>query len=143
MKINQYEFMIKIERRDRMINIKRAYEAGTPEDHTRILVDRLWPRGIKKEDLKLDYWYKELTPSTELRKWFNHEQNRFEEFSHHYEDELQQNEKAMEIMRDLSEKSQTETITFIFAAKSYTLNHVVVLCNFMKKHFGAKVNVSH
>lgn len=124
-----------------MIRIKRAYEKSDIEDHYRVLVDRLWPRGIKKEDLPIDAWYKELTPSTELRKWFNHEPNRFEEFAHHYKDELSHNEEAMRIMKELSDRSKTETITFIFAAKSYTLNHVLVLCEFMKEHFDAEISL--
>lgn len=125
-----------------MIKIKRAYETFDSSDGYCVLVDRLWPRGIKKESLRLDEWIKEITPSTELRKWFNHEPQRFEEFAHHYGDELEHNKKAMDILETLSTKSQTETITFIFAAKSYTVNHVRVLVDFMKRHFQAKVDDS-
>lgn len=125
-----------------MIKIKRAYESFDASDGYCVLVDRLWPRGIKKESLRLDAWIKEITPSTELRKWFNHEPQRFEEFSHHYSDELEHNKKAMDILETLSNKSQTETITFIFAAKSYTVNHVRVLVDFMKRHFQAQVDDS-
>ncbi len=125
-----------------MIKIKRAYEDVLPEDNIRVLVDRIWPRGIKKEELKLDFWYEELAPSTELRKWFNHEPERFSSFIEKYNAELLQNEKAMDIMKSLSEQSQNETITLIFGAKSYTLNQALVICSFMHQHFQALIDPS-
>lgn len=125
-----------------MITLKRAYEKESTKDGKRILVDRLWPRGIKKEDLKLDAWYKELTPSTELRKWYKHEPQRLEEFTFLYQEELKANKKAMDLLRTLSQESQTETITFIFAAKSYSNNHVLGLMSFMKDQFSALIDLS-
>ena len=71
-----------------MIQIKRAYEAPTEQDGYRVLVDRIWPRGKSKESEKLDEWLKKVAPSTELRKWFNHEVNKYPEFKQKYQEEL-------------------------------------------------------
>ena len=71
-----------------MLKLKRVYDDISTQDGKRILVDRVWPRGIKKEDLELDEWYKELAPSTELRKWFNHDVDKWKEFKEKYEEEL-------------------------------------------------------
>ncbi len=70
------------------ITIKRAYDKASLEDGYRVLVDRLWPRGVKKEVLAIDEWRKDITPSTELRKWFGHQSEKFEEFRVRYEEEL-------------------------------------------------------
>ena len=70
------------------VRLKRAYEPASPSDGYRVLVDRLWPRGVSKERAKLDEWEKELAPSTELRKWFGHEPSRFDEFRRRYLDQL-------------------------------------------------------
>src|SRR3954452_22853316 len=71
--------------------IKRVYEAATPADGTRVLVDRLWPRGLRKADAKWMYWMKDVAPSPELRRWFGHEPERFAEFSRRYKKELREN----------------------------------------------------
>ena len=72
-----------------ILKIKRIYELPTPDDGIRIFVDRLWARGVTKTQAKLDYWFKDIAPSNDLRKWFNHEPEKFNEFTHKYKEELQ------------------------------------------------------
>jgi uncharacterized protein YeaO (DUF488 family) len=79
------------------ILIKRAYAEALPEDGYRVLVDRLWPRGVKKDDLRLDLWAKEIAPSTELRKWFGHDPKRWEEFCSRYKEELKSPEARLRL----------------------------------------------
>lgn len=122
-----------------MLAMKRIYEDYDATDGTRVLVDRLWPRGIKKTSAHLDYWAKELAPSTQLRKWFNHEEEKMPEFAAAYRKELFSSTTAKNKMQELSKKSQHETLTLLFAAKSYEVNHVVVLLSIMKKEYGAKL----
>lgn len=122
-----------------MIRLKRAYEAPKKEDGYRVLIDRLWPRGKKKEEEKIDEWPKELAPSTELRKWFNHDPEKFKEFKEKYQKELFANEEAQEILKSLAEKSETETVTLIYSAKDETHNNAVVLAEILKAEFGAEV----
>lgn len=116
-----------------MINIKRIYDLPIKEDGFRILVDRLWPRGLKKEDAHLDLWLKEIAPSTELRKWFNHEPEKWQEFKDKYFDELSTN-KALQIIMLESEKNIT--ITLLYGAHDKQFNHAVVLQNFLINEIG-------
>lgn len=114
-----------------MIRIKRSYSEPEEIDGYRILVDRLWPRGLTKERAKLDLWFKEIAPTTPLRKWFSHDPEKFSEFSKKYRQELVENEVAVnEAMRLEKEKG---TITLIYGAKSETINHAIVLQNFLQK----------
>ena len=83
------------------IEIKRVYDKRTKEDGRRILIDRLWPRGLSKEDAHVDEWIKELAPSTELRKWFNHKPELFEEFSKRYKKELKEHCKELDDLKEL------------------------------------------
>lgn len=106
------------------IQIKRIYEAAAKDDGFRVLVDRLWPRGIKKENAGVDLWLKEIAPSTELRKWFGHEPERFKEFESRYQNELQHNPE-MEKLRQL--KKQHPRITLLYGAKDEQHNQAVVL----------------
>lgn len=106
------------------IKIKRIYESPSSEDGIRILVDRLWPRGITKERAAIDYWYKELTPSPDLRKWFGHKEERFEEFAKLYADELKSQEKMLKDIKFLSKK---KPITLLYAAKDPNINHALIL----------------
>ncbi len=110
------------------IKIKRIYEKATEEDGFRILVDRLWPRGVSKEDAKLDEWLKEIGPSTELRKWFNHEPSKFEQFKRKYKDELKSgsSKEALEKLQTIIEDNDQQ-ITLLFGAKNETENQAVVL----------------
>lgn len=106
------------------IKIKRIYESPLADDGLRILVDRLWPRGITKERASIDYWYKEITPSQELRKWFNHKPERFIEFSKMYTEELKSQE---ELLRKIKLLSSKKPITLLYAAKDPKINHAIVL----------------
>lgn len=107
-----------------MINLKRAYEEPSPDDGLRVLVERLWPRGVKKEDAKLDEWLKELAPSTELRKWFGHDPARWGEFQKRYRAELAEQRQAVKVLR---EKCRAGTVTLIYAARDEEHNGALVL----------------
>lgn len=98
------------------------------EDGVRILVDRLWPRGISKEEAKLDDWLKEIGPSTELRQWFNHESTKFEPFKKRYKRELQsgENKETLDKLKTIV-KNSDQQITLLFAANNETENQAVVL----------------
>ena len=106
------------------IQIKRAYAEVLASDGKRILVDRLWPRGIKKQDAQIDMWPKEITPSTELRKWYAHDPEHWEIFQQRYTVELVQQAKTLQQIRKIAEQEQ---VTLITAAKSKDYNHVIVL----------------
>lgn len=106
------------------IKIKRIYEIPSTKDGTRILVDRLWPRGITKERAKIDYWYKEITPSNDLRKWFSHKEEKFEQFSKMYEEELDSQQNILNQIRRMADK---KSVTLLYAAKDPKINHAVVL----------------
>ena len=112
------------------IIIKRVYNNKTADGSYRILVDRLWPRGIKKIDLQIDEWNKEISPSPELRKWFDHKEERFEEFSKLYIQELMA--KSDEINR-LKLIAKTATITLLYGAKDPEINHAIILQHFLLK----------
>lgn len=106
------------------IQIKRIYDAPKKEDGYRVLVDRIWPRGISKEDAQLDDWLKEIAPTTPLRKWFDHEPAKFEVFTEKYTIEL---EDRSEILRALKNNAKTITLTLLYGAKDTEHNQAVVL----------------
>ncbi|MDD4247278.1 MAG: DUF488 domain-containing protein [Dysgonamonadaceae bacterium] len=106
------------------INIKRVYDDKSKDDGYRVFVDRLWPRGVSKEDAHFDEWMKELSPSTELRKWFDHKPERFEEFRKRYKKELQEQKEALDKLRELA---KTKKITLLFAAKDTEINNAIVI----------------
>ena len=106
------------------VKLKRAYEPPAVEDGTRILVDRLWPRGIKKADAALDLWMKDVAPSTGLRQWFGHETDRWQEFRRRYVDELRQKSDLVDELRALARKGP---ITLVFGAHDQTHNDAMVL----------------
>jgi len=108
-----------------MIKIKRIYEQASSEDGFRILVDRLWPRGIKKEQVKVDLWLKEIAPSKNLRQWFSHKKERWEEFRIRYKEELKDKTELIEKIREL--EKDHGTITLLFSAKDAEHNNAVVL----------------
>ncbi|WP_010113660.1 DUF488 domain-containing protein [Acinetobacter sp. P8-3-8] len=113
------------------IQSKRIYEAVSESDGKRILVDRLWPRGIKKEDAKIDWWPKEITPSNELRKWYHEDmENRWDEFQQKYQAELSSESTALEALRTMSEK---ETVTLISAVKNIDYSHITVLIEVLQQ----------
>lgn len=106
------------------IKLKRAYEPPAAGDGTRILVDRLWPRGVKKAAAAIDMWAKEIAPSTELRQWFGHETARWDEFQRHYITELEQ---KIDLINELRALAQSGPITLVFGAHDQTHNDAVVL----------------
>ncbi len=106
------------------VMLKRAYEHPAPEDGIRILVDRLWPRGLKKENAAFDQWVKGLAPSTELRKWFGHEQTRWPEFKARYSAELCEHGDEVDQLRALAREGR---ITLVYAARDTEHNDAVVL----------------
>lgn len=107
-----------------MVGIKRIYDPPAPEDGTRVLVDRLWPRGISKDEARIDEWLKEIAPSDELRKWFGHDPARWEEFRQRYRRELEANAELLDHLRKLAEAG---TVILLFAAKDEEHNNAVVL----------------
>lgn len=106
------------------IQIKRVYEPAVETDGYRMLVDRLWPRGVSKDRAKLDEWNKEIAPSTELRKWFGHEEDKFEEFERKYRNELKL--KTEELIR-IKSIALKQNVCLVFAAKNPQLSQVRVL----------------
>jgi len=106
------------------VKLKRAYERPSSADGIRVLVDRLWPRGIKKANANIDHWIKELAPSTELRKWFGHDPTRWQEFRRRYAAELRQHEDQVDRLRDLA---RAGLITLVYAAHDEAHNDAVVL----------------
>ena len=107
--------------------IKRVYDAPAPEDGYRVLVDRLWPRGMTKTAAKLDLWAKELAPSPDLRKEFNHQPERFAEFRHHYLGELSRNPAVASFRAELKRPK----VTLLYGAHDSANNHAVVLKEFL------------
>lgn len=106
------------------IKMKRAYVAPAAEDGTRILVDRLWPRGVAKEAAAIDHWVKEIAPSNELRKWFGHDPSRWDEFRRRYTAELERHGEQLDLIRQLAREGQ---ITLVYAARDELHNDAVVL----------------
>lgn len=116
-----------------MLKIKRMYEDASADDGYRILVDRLWARGVSKEEAKLDYWAKEIAPSKELRSEFHHEQETFEDFQKDYLAELNKNDLAKEFAALVKEKLKEGNVTLLYSAKNEALNNAVVLKNWLEK----------
>lgn len=115
------------------IQIKRIYEAVSPADGKRILVDRLWPRGVSKAQAQLDLWPKELTPSDALRQWYHEDiEQRWDEFQQHYQAELAGQQEALQQLRDLARQ---EKITLLTAAKNAGKNHAEVLKRILQSGF--------
>ena len=106
------------------INIKRVYDDKSDDDGYRVFIDRLWPRGVKKEDAHFDEWLKELAPSTELRRWFDHKPERFDEFRKRYKTELENYKEELDKLRN---KARSDKITLLFAAKNKEMNNAVVI----------------
>jgi uncharacterized protein YeaO (DUF488 family) len=113
------------------IRLKRAYEPPAPDDGIRILIDRLWPRGIKKTDAAIDEWMKEIAPSTALRKWFGHDPERWHEFRHRYQSEIGQHPSEFDRLRALAQRGR---ITLIFSAHDEAHNDAVVLKGLLLDH---------
>ncbi|WEK21565.1 MAG: DUF488 domain-containing protein [Candidatus Pedobacter colombiensis] len=116
-----------------MIKIKRIYEPASKGDGFRILVDRLWPRGMKKEDANIQLWLKEISPSTELRKWFDHQPQKWEVFKKGYMEELATNKAVKELLKVYETQPD---ITLLYAAHDQQYNHALVLLDFLKREIG-------
>lgn len=113
-----------------MVHLKRAYEEAKPGDGQRILVDRVWPRGVRKEELKLDLWAKEAAPSTALRKWFGHDPARWTEFQTRYFRELDANPDAWNPIFEAVHKG---AVTLVFGARDTEHNNAVALAEYLRK----------
>jgi uncharacterized protein YeaO (DUF488 family) len=112
------------------VRLKRAYEPASAGDGYRVLVDRLWPRGVSKEQAKLDEWDRELAPSSQLRKWFGHEPDRFPEFRRRYIAELRANRRRL---RELRRHARTGTLTLVYSAHDSEHNDAVVLADVLRR----------
>ena len=113
-----------------MVKIKRIYEPAAPGDGRRVLIDRLWPRGIEKKSARIDEWLKEIAPSTELREWFSHDPAKWEEFKRRYKKELEDRKDLVDALRDEAEKG---TVTLLFAAKDTEHVNAAVLKEVLEK----------
>lgn len=112
------------------LRIKRVYEEPEKSDGRRILVDRLWPRGLKKEDAHLDAWVKEVAPSNDLRKWYGHDPEKWPEFERRYFAELDANPEAVEALRA---ELHGRTVTFLFSSKETELNNAAALVEYLER----------
>jgi uncharacterized protein YeaO (DUF488 family) len=116
-----------------MIHLKRAYEEPSPADGERILVERLWPRGVTKERAAVDLWLKDIAPSPALRKWFGHDPARWKQFEQRYWKELQGNPDAVEL---LERKSKHGKVTFVYAARDEEHNGALALKEYLERQKG-------
>lgn len=112
------------------IRIKRAYEPASRSDGRRVLVDRLWPRGVSKEEAAIDAWEKEVAPSTELRKWFGHDPANFSRFRESYREELRHHKRDLKELRRWARESR---VTLVYGAKDEKINHAVVLAEALRR----------
>jgi len=124
-----------------MIYLKRAYEEASPEDGHRVLVDRLWPRGIKKTELALDGWLKEIAPSDKLRRWFAHDTSKWDEFRRRYFIEL---DSRPQVWREIGDVVRNRRrVTLVYSAHDTEHNNAVALKEYLKAHMGRKKKTSH
>jgi uncharacterized protein YeaO (DUF488 family) len=112
------------------IRLKRAYDPASSSDGYRVLIDRLWPRGVSRERAKLDEWERELPPSTKLRQWFGHEPGRFEEFRRRYIEELRSQRPRL---TELRRRARSGTLTLVYSARDAEHNDAVVLAEILRR----------
>jgi uncharacterized protein YeaO (DUF488 family) len=112
------------------VRLKRAYEPASAKDGYRVLIDRLWPRGISKKQAKLDEWAKELAPSSQLREWFGHDPSRFPEFRRRYIDELRADAPRL---KELRRRARMSTLTLVYSAHDNEHNDAVVLAEVLRR----------
>ena len=117
-----------------MLKIKRVYDPPSPNDGKRILIDRLWPRGLKKEDAKVDDWIKEVAPSTELRTWYGHDPKKWSEFKRRFFSELRRRQDLVEGIVSASRKG---TVTLLFGSREERFNNAVALKEFVEARMSA------
>lgn len=116
------------------VAVKRVYEPAAKSDGFRVLVDRLWPRGVSKKEAHIDLWLRDIGPSTTLRKWFNHDPARWDEFRRRYHAELKQ---KTALMAMITEQAKTRPVTLLYSAKDEQHNQAVALRSFLAKQKGA------
>jgi uncharacterized protein YeaO (DUF488 family) len=112
------------------VRLKRAYEPLAASDGYRVLIDRIWPRGVSREEARLDEWARELAPSSELRRWFDHDPARFEEFRRRYKDELAAQDDKL---RELRRRARARTLTLVYGARDTEHNDAVVLAEILRR----------
>ena len=116
------------------IKLKRVYERPSKDDGFRVLVDRLWPRGVSKADASLASWMKEIAPSDELRRWFDHDPDKWDEFRRRYEMELEANRNFVELLKG---RIAAGPVTLVYAARNAEYNHAVALRDYLTRVIGA------
>jgi uncharacterized protein YeaO (DUF488 family) len=122
-----------------MIGIERVYtyrKRKKEENEYLVLVDRLWPRGIRRDEMPIDEWLKEVSPSHELRKWFGHEPEKWEEFMHRYQDELNSNAASQAHLKRLWQLQENQTVTLLYSAKDEAHNQAEALRRFVTSGIG-------
>jgi uncharacterized protein YeaO (DUF488 family) len=117
------------------VRVRRVYEEASPDDGTRVLVDRIWPRGLTREQARLDAWVKEVAPSTELRRWYGHRPERFAEFRRRYEEELREPERARTLER-LRELARSGVLTLLTATRDLEHSNAAVLADVLRASMG-------
>ncbi|MDB5173492.1 MAG: hypothetical protein JWO87_913 [Phycisphaerales bacterium] len=113
-----------------MIHLKRAYDEPSPEDGERVLVERLWPRGVTKARAAVDLWLKDVAPSPELRKWFGHDPAKWKQFERRYWKELQSKREAVDVLRQMARRG---TVTLVYAARDEEHNGALALKTFLER----------
>lgn len=116
-----------------MIQCKRIYDEASPDDGMRVLVDRLWPRGISKDRANLDRWMKEIAPSDALRKWFDHDPDKWKTFCRRYHAELDEKDETVHLLREAADEG---TLTLVYAARDRTHNNAVALKQYLESSDG-------
>ncbi len=116
---------------NRMIQIKRVYEQSASNDGYRVLIDRLWPRGLSKENAHVDLWLKEVAPSTELRKWYHHDLEKWDEFDQRYRTELNDKKELLQQIKAL--EKEHKTVTLLYGSKEKERSQATVLMNVLKE----------
>jgi uncharacterized protein YeaO (DUF488 family) len=122
-----------------MIKLKRVYEQEAPDDGVRYLIERLWPRGMKKESLHIDAWLKDAGPSTELRKWFGHDPEKWNEFRRRYFAEL---DRAPAAWAPIREASQRNTVTLLYSSHDTERNNAVALKEYIERKIGTRARAA-
>lgn len=112
------------------LRTKRVYEPASPEDGVRVLVDRIWPRGMTKEEVAISFWLKEIAPSAGLRKWFGHDPEHWVDFRRRYREELDANQPAVQRLRDVLEDGR---LTLVYGAKDEKHNQALVLADYLRE----------
>ena len=113
------------------MRLKRIYDEASPSDGVRVLVDRIWPRGVSKRDAMVDRWMKDIAPSTELRKWFNHESSRWREFKRRYFLELKQ--ERFELVEELTLLAAKKTVTLVYSTRDQEHNQARALLEYLSR----------